>query len=92
MLGVKKKVRLRLFANVFRRDSDMGLKRALLFQLDGKAGKGRPRKTWYEVVRNNMRDLGVCERDALDRNEWRRTVRNAQPTFSGKTAVKRAIE
>ena len=90
-IGVKK-AGLRWFGHVFRLDSDMGVKTAFLFQLDGRAGKGRPRKTWFEVVRNDMSDLGVCERDALDRNEWRRTVRNAQPTFSGKTAVKRAIE
>lgn len=84
-IGVKK-ARLRWFGHVFRRDSDVGVKRAFLFQLDGRAGKGRPRKTWYEVVRNDMRDLGVCERDALDRNEWRRTVRNvpANPRSRGR--------
>ena len=64
----------------------MGVKKALLFQVDGKAGKGRPRKTWYEVVRNDMRDLGICERDALNRKEWRRTVRNvpANPRSRGR--------
>ena len=43
-IGVKK-ARLRWFGHVFRRDADVGVKRALLFQLDVKAGKGRLRKT-----------------------------------------------
>ena len=43
-IGVKK-ARLRWFGHVFRQDSDVKVKRAFLFQLDGKVGKGRPRKT-----------------------------------------------
>ena len=62
------------------------MKRAFLFQLDGRAGKGRPRKTWYEVVKNDMRDLNIGERDALDRNKWRDAVGNvpANPHDWGK--------
>ena len=56
---------------------DVGVKRAFLFRLEGKVGRGRPLKTWYEVVRNDMRDLNICERDALDRTKWRNAVRNA---------------
>lgn len=70
------KARLRWFGHVSRRDPEEGVKRAFLYKLDGKSGRGRPGKTWYEVVRKDMRDSGLCERDALDRNKWRNTVRN----------------
>jgi hypothetical protein len=32
---------------------------------------GRPRKTWEEVVRRDMRDLNLSREMALDRAEWR---------------------
>ena len=85
VVGVKK-ARLRWFGHVFRRDVDVGVKRAFLHKVDGKVGRGRPRKTWYEVVRNDMRSLNICERDALDRAKWRGAVRNipANPRSRGK--------
>lgn len=84
-VGVKK-ARLRWFGHVLRRDVDVGVKRAFLFKVEDKSGRGRPGKTWYEVVRNDMRDLNICERDALDRMKWRNAVRNipANPRFRGK--------
>ena len=74
-VGVKK-ARLRWFGHVFRRDLNAGVKRAFLFKVDGKVGRGRPRRTWYEVVRRDTRDLSICERDALDRTKWRNAIRN----------------
>ena len=44
-VGVKK-ARLRWFGHVFRCDLDMGVKRAFLFKLGGKVGRGRPRRTY----------------------------------------------
>ena len=84
-VGVKK-ARIRWFGHVFRRDVDVGVKRAFLYKLDDKVGRGRPRRTWHEVVRNDMRDLNICERDALDRTKWRNAVRNipANPRLRGK--------
>ena len=75
MVGVKKP-RLRWFGHVFRRDVDVSVKRAFLFKLGDKVGRGRPGKTWYEVVKKDMRDLNICERDALDRRTWRSAIRN----------------
>jgi hypothetical protein len=84
-VGVKR-ARLRWFGHVFRRDLDAGVKRAFLFKVDGKVGRGRPKRTWYEVVRRDIKDLSICERDALDRTKWRNTVRNipANPRSRGK--------
>ena len=59
-VGIKK-VRLRWFGHIFRRDLDSGVKRAFLFKVDGKVGRRRPKRTWYEVVRRDMRDLSICE-------------------------------
>jgi hypothetical protein len=64
----------------------VGVKRAFQFKLGDKVGRGRPGKTWYEVIRNDMRDLNISEGDALDRTRWRNAVRNisANPRSRGK--------
>ena len=35
---------------------------------------GRPRKTWLEVVKNDMKGLGLASADALNHFAWRRTT------------------
>ena len=44
------------------------------YKLEGKGVAGRPRRTWHEVIRKDMRDLGLCEKDALDREKWRGAI------------------
>ena len=75
---------------MLKRDKEEGLKRVMQYKLEGKGVVGRPRRTWHEVVRKDMSDLGLCERDAFDREKWRRAVRMipANPRFSGEKAVK----
>ena len=54
--------------------------------MEGKAGRGRPSKTWYEAVKTDMNVLGVKESEALDREKWRIAVRRvpADPRTRGK--------
>ena len=35
---------------------------------------GRPRKTWLEVVRNEMKELGLASASALNRHAWQRMI------------------
>ena len=34
--------------------------------------KGVPRKRWREVLRDDMREEGLCREDAWDRLRWRK--------------------
>ena len=74
---VVKRARLRWFGHVYRRDDDVGIKKAFLFEAGGRLGRGRPRKTWNELIRRDLNDFGLCEWDALDRGLWRNTIRDA---------------
>ena len=35
-------------------------------EMEGARPRGRPKKTWLEVVRNDMKELGLVSVDALD--------------------------
>ena len=41
-------------------------------QVDFRRGRGRPKMTWLEGVRKDMKHLGLQENEALDRRGWRR--------------------
>ena len=40
-------------------------------EVDGSRPRGRPRKTWREVVRGDCRACKLNNEDAMDRCKWR---------------------
>ena len=64
------------------------IKRIETLQVDGDGVKGRPRKRWREVLREDMREKGLCREDAWDRSRWRRMLweghRRGWPQYTGK--------
>ena len=64
---VMRRNRLRWFGHVERRDELCWIKRIETLQVDGDGVKGRPRKRWREVLKEDMRKKGLCREDAWDR-------------------------
>ena len=50
------------------------IKRIETLQVDGDGVKGRPRKRWREVLKEDMRKKGLCREDAWDRSRWRKML------------------
>ena len=65
--SVIRRRRLRWFGHV-ERSGESWIKKCTDFEVDGKRCKGRPRKSWGEVI---AADLGLSRKDTLDRNRWR---------------------
>ena len=73
-LGIQKTVidcveksNLRWFGHVVRREDSNPIQEAYFLEVPGKRRKGRPRKTWIEDVKEEMRRRGLTEADAHDR-------------------------
>jgi len=47
----------------------------LLWRLRELDKRGRPRKTWKEVVYKDMRDLQLKPSDSVDHRKWREVIR-----------------
>ena len=71
---VMQRNRLRWFGHVERRDELCWIKRIETLQVDGDGVKGRPRKRWREVLKEDMREKGLCREDACDRSRWKRML------------------
>ena len=68
--------RLRWFGHVKRRSTAAPVRRCELIDLpDGKRGRGRPKKSLDEVIREDLIVVGLSEDLAQDRRLWRDRIR-----------------
>ena len=51
----------------------------LRMELPGKRKRGRPKRRFMDVVKEDMAEVEVMEEDAVDRNNWRRKIRCGDP-------------
>ena len=56
------------------------IRKSEFIQVEGKKkGRGRPKITLVEVIKNDMLIKGVIENMTLDRVEWRQRIQYDQP-------------
>ena len=83
--------RLRWFGHVMRSSSEIN--RVRNRPVVGKRGVGHPKKTWYEVVKDDLRVWNLSEDTTQDREAWRFAVRNSrlEPTPLAGSAPKSTV-
>jgi len=73
-----KENRLRMFGRVMRREETKTVRMVMKMNVEGKRGRGRPKKRRLDKIENDMRAAGVCKGDVKDRDKWRsRTTPNS---------------
>ena len=72
--------RLRWFGHVQRRPPDAPVRSGVLKCVDKvKRGRDRPKLTWDESVKRDLKDRDVSEELALDRSGWRLAINVPEP-------------
>ncbi|KAF7651992.1 hypothetical protein LDENG_00102870 [Lucifuga dentata] len=74
-----REARLRWFGHVQRRDSEHIGRRMLRLELPGRRPRGRPKRRFMDVVKEDMKLVGVREEEAEDRVRWRQMIRCGEP-------------
>ena len=74
--------RLRWFGHVMRSNGEINRVRSK--PVPGRKGPGRPKKTWDECVKQDLKVCGLSEVGTQDRLSWRSSVKNSrqEPTLS----------
>lgn len=72
-------VRLRWYGHVMRRDDEYIGKRVMKLEVEGKRGRGRPKKRWKELVEKDMREKQLEPKWIEERARWRRLITNSDP-------------
>ncbi|XP_060191726.1 uncharacterized protein LOC132621465 [Lycium barbarum] len=71
-----REARLRWFRHVMRRDTNAPVRMCeRLAMEDFRRGRGRPKKYWGEVIRQDMAHLQLTEDMTLDKRVWRTQIR-----------------
>ena len=77
---ILRKMRLRWFGRVKRRDENSILRVAMEpAEVEGRRPVGRPKKTWSKVVEEDTRKLNITEDMAEDRKQWRQLTSRPTP-------------
>ena len=79
-LGVKmREGRLRWYGHVMRRDHEYVGKRMMKMELPGKRKRGRPKRRFLDVVKEDMGKVGAREKDIENRTLWRSIIHCGYP-------------
>ena len=74
-----REARLRWYGHVLRKDDGYVGRRMLKMELPGKRKRGRPKRRFMDVVKEDMAEVEVKEEDADDRSNWRLKIRCGDP-------------
>jgi len=67
--------RLRWYGHVLRKDDDDWVKKCMDYEVEGPRPRGRPKRTWKEVVREDCKTRKLNKEDAMDRCKWRKVLK-----------------
>ena len=71
-----RETRLRWFGHVKRRSADAPVKRCEMINIpEGKRGRSRPKKSLNEVIREDLKVVGLTENLAQERKLWRDRIK-----------------
>ena len=68
----------RWYGHVLRKDDDDWVKKCMEHEVEGPRPRGRPKKTWKEVVREDCQARKLNKEDAMDRCKWRKMIKEAR--------------
>ena len=70
-------IAMRIFAMRIYRQADLspcGFIDMLEYEVEGARPRGRPKKTWREIVEKDCKARGLNTEDTIDRSRWRKQI------------------
>ena len=79
-LGMKmKEGRVRCYGHVMRRDQEYVGRKMMEMELPGKRKRGKPKKRFLDLVKEDMGKVGAKEMDVENRTVWRKMIHCGYP-------------
>src|SRR5580698_10321960 len=80
VLDVVRRGRLRWFGHVERKQECDWASTCRNIKVPGSRGRGRPKKTWWQCVKNDICELKLKREMTKDRDLWRSAIYGNRPT------------
>jgi len=74
IISVLQQIRLRWYGHVLRKDDNDWVKKCMVYEVAGARPRGRPKKTWREIVEKDHRAHKLNREDTMDCNRWRKQI------------------
>jgi len=66
--------RLRWYGHVLRKEDTDWVKKCMEYEVEGSNPRGRPKRTWKEVVQKDCQARNLNREDAMDRGRWKKLI------------------
>jgi len=66
---------LRLYGHVLRKEYTDWVKKCMEYEVEGSRPRGRPKRTWREVVQNDCQARNLNREDAMDCGRWKKPIK-----------------
>ena len=67
--------RLRWYWHVLRKEDADWVKKCMEYEVEGSRPRGRPKRTWKEVVQEDCQACCLNREDAVDRRRWKKLIK-----------------
>ena len=66
--------RLRWYGHVLRKEDKYWVKKCMEYEVEGARPRGRPKKTWREIVEKDCKACGLNREYTMDHSRWRKQI------------------
>jgi len=66
--------KLQWYEHVLQKDTDW-VKKCIKYEVEGSRPRGRPKRTWREVVQKNCQACNLNREDAIDHSRWKKLTK-----------------
>ena len=67
--------RLRWYGHVLRKEDTDWVKKCMKDEVEGSRPRGRPKRTWKEVVQKDCQALNLNKEDVMDSGRWKKLIK-----------------
>jgi len=75
MILILEQNRLRWYGNVLQKEETDWVKKSMEHEVEGSRPRGRPKRTWREVVQRDCQAHNLNREDAMDRGRWKKLIK-----------------
>jgi len=68
-------LQLRWYGDVLQKEDTDWVKKCMEYEVEGSRPRGRPKRTWKEVVQKDCQAHNLNKEDAMDRGRWKKLIK-----------------